>query len=212
MKHRNINIKVCGMRDVSNIRNLVKLHPDYIGFIFYSGSERFVGDNFDLGILDYIPESIKRVGVFVKAGKDYILDKTDTFGLSLIQLHGGESSAFCRELSHTGIPIIKVFSINEGFNFDSINPFKPSCKYFMFDTECKTYGGSSRKFNWNSLSQYDNEKPVFLSGGIGPEDADPIKELNNLNIHAVDINSRFEEAPGLKNISKIAEFIKKIKS
>ena len=200
------------MRDASNIRDLVKVHPDYIGFIFYSGSERFVGDDFDLGILDYLPESIKRVGVFVKAGRNYILEKTDTFQLSLIQLHGGESSAFCRELSNTGIPIIKVFSINEEFNFNSINPFKPFCKYFMFDTECKTYGGSSRKFDWDSLSQYDNEKPVFLSGGIGPGDADSIKELNNLNIHAVDINSRFEKEPGLKDISKIAKFIKKIKS
>jgi phosphoribosylanthranilate isomerase len=212
MDHKNINIKVCGMRDESNIRELVKIHPDYIGFIFYSGSERFVGDNFNLRILDYIPESINKVGVFVKAGKDYILEKINIFGLNLIQLHGGESSAFCRELSHTGIPIIKVFSINDGFNFNSINPFKPFCKYFMFDTECKTYGGSSRKFDWDSLSQYDNEKPVFLSGGIGPEDADSIKELNNLNIHAVDINSRFEKSPGLKDISKIRKFIKKIKS
>jgi len=200
------------MRDKSNIRDLVKVHPDYIGFIFYSGSERFVGNNFNLRILNYIPESINKVGVFVKAGKDYILEKTDIFGLNLIQLHGGESPEFCRELSHNGIPVIKVFSINEGFDFNSINPFKPFCKYFMFDTECKTYGGSSRKFDWDSLSQYDNEKPVFLSGGIGPGDADSIKELNNLNIHAVDINSRFEKEPGLKDISKIAKFIKKIKS
>ena len=212
MDNKNINIKVCGMRDESNIRDLVKVHPDYIGFIFYSGSERFVGDSFNSGILDYIPESIKKVGVFVKAGKDYILGKTDIFGLNLIQLHGGESSEFCRELSHRGIPIIKVFSINEEFNFNSINPFKPFCKYFMFDTECKTYGGSSRKFDWDSLSQYDNEIPVFLSGGIGPEDADSIKGLKNLNIHAVDINSRFEKAPALKDISLIREFIKKIKS
>jgi len=82
----------------------------------------------------------------------------------------------------------------------------------MFDTECRTYGGSSRKFDWDTLSQYDNEKPVFLSGGIGPEDANSIKEFNILNIHAVDINSRFEKAPGLKDISKIRKFIKKIKS
>jgi phosphoribosylanthranilate isomerase len=212
MNTEKINIKVCGMRDESNIRDLVSIHPDYIGFIFYSGSQRFVGDNFDPGILDYIPDSINKVGVFVKADKDYILEKTNIFGLNLIQLHGGESSEFCSELSHNGIPVIKAFSIGEGFNFKSLNPFKPFCRYFMFDTECRTYGGSSRKFDWDKLNQYDNEKPVFLSGGIGPEDADLIKKLDNLNIHAVDINSRFEKEPGLKDISKIAEFLKKIKS
>jgi phosphoribosylanthranilate isomerase len=212
MNIEKINIKVCGMRDESNIRELVKIHPDYIGFIFYSGSERFAGDNFDLRILEYIPESINKVGVFVKADIDYIFEKINTFGLNLIQLHGGESSEFCRELSHSGIPVIKVFSINEGFNFKSVNPFKAFCNYFMFDTECRTYGGSSRKFDWDRLNQYDNEKPVFLSGGIGPEDADSIKNLGNLNIHAVDINSRFEKEPGLKDILKIRKFIEKIKS
>lgn len=212
MTNRNINVKVCGMRDESNIRELVKVHPDYIGFIFYPKSERFIGDSFDTGILDYIPESIQKVGVFVKAGKSYILERIKTFGLNLIQLHGGESPEFCKELSNSGIPIIKVFSVNEGFKFSSVNPFRSCCKYFMFDTECRTYGGSSRKFDWGSLSQYDNEKPVFLSGGIGPEDADSIRELDNINMHAVDINSRFEKAPGLKDISGIKEFIKKIKS
>jgi phosphoribosylanthranilate isomerase len=212
MGHKNIKIKVCGMRDESNIRELVGIHPDYIGFIFYSGSERYVGNNFDKGILDYIPDSIYKVGVFVKADKNYIIERTKTYGLNLIQLHGGESAEFCREVSHNGIPIIKVFSINEGFDFNSVIPFKQFCKYFMFDTECRTYGGSSRKFNWDSLNQYDNEKPVFLSGGIGPEDADSVKELDNLNIHAVDINSRFEKAPGLKDISQIRKFIKNIKS
>ncbi len=208
----NIKIKVCGMRDESNIKALVKVNPDYIGFIFYSGSERYVGDNFDTGILDFIPDSIYRVGVFVNADKNYVFEKVKAFGLNLIQLHGGESADFCRELSHDGIPVIKVFGINEGFDFNSVIPFKPFCKYFMFDTECRTYGGSSRKFDWDSLNKYDNEKPVFLSGGIGPEDADSINGLYNLNIHAVDINSRFEKAPGLKDISQVRKFIKKIKS
>lgn len=211
MNNKNINIKVCGMRDESNIRELVKIHPDYIGFIFYSKSERFVGENFDLKVLDYIPESINKVGVFVKASKDYILEKLKIFKLNLIQLHGGESSEFCRDLSYKGIRIIKVFSINEEFNFNTINPFKAYCKYFLFDTECSTYGGSSMKYNWNILSKYDNEKPFFLSGGIGNKDTDLIKDLKNLNIHAVDINSRFEKEPGLKDISKIRKFIKNLK-
>lgn len=211
MNNKNINIKVCGMRDESNIRQLVKVHPDYIGFIFYSKSERFVGENFNIKILNYIPESIKKVGVFVKAGKDYILEKINTYRLDLIQLHGGESTEFCRELSYEGIPIIKVFSINEEFNFNLVYPFKAYCKYFLFDTECSSYGGSSIKYNWNILNRYDNEKPFFLSGGIGYEDIESIKAVKNLNIHAVDLNSRFEKKPGLKDISKIREFIKNLK-
>lgn len=199
------------MRDESNIRELVKVHPDYIGFIFYSKSERFVGENFNLKVLDYLPESIYKVGVFVKASKDYILEKLNTFRLDLIQFHGGESPEFCRDLHDKGIPIIKVFSVNEEFDFNVINPFKAYCKYFMFDTECSTYGGSSMKYNWNIFNRYDNEKPFFLSGGIGLEDSDSIKELKNLNIHAVDINSRFEKEPGLKDISKIRKFIKNLK-
>ena len=211
MSIRNIHIKVCGMRYESNIRELIRLQPDYIGFIFYSGSERYVGENFNLRVLDYIPDSINKVGVFVKASKDYIIEKLNTFRLDIIQLHGGESYEFCRELSYEGIPIIKVFSINEEFNFNKTDPFKAYCKYFLFDTECKSYGGSSKKFNWEILSGYDNEKPFFLGGGIGYEDTDTIKRLKNLNIHAVDINSRFEKEPGLKDITKIRKFIKNLK-
>ncbi|UCH14197.1 MAG: phosphoribosylanthranilate isomerase [Bacteroidales bacterium] len=211
MSSKNINIKVCGMRDENNIRELVKINPDYIGFIFYPKSKRFVGENFNLKILDYIPERIKKVGVFVKASKEFILEKINMFRLDFIQLHGGESSEFCRELDSEGIPVIKAFSVNEEFDFNTINPFKPYCKYFMFDTQCSTYGGSSTKYNWNIFSGYDNEKPFFLSGGISDEDSDLIRDLKNLNIHAVDINSRFEKEPGLKDISKIRKFIKNLK-
>ncbi len=199
------------MRDESNILELAGVHPDYIGFIFYPESERFVGENFNPGILEHIPESINKVGVFVKASKEYILEKLNIFRLNLVQLHGGESSEFCRELSSIGIPVIKVFSVIEEFNFNTTNPFKAYCKYFMFDTQCTTYGGSSMKYNWNILSGYDNEKPFFLSGGIGPEDIGSIRDLKDLNIHAVDINSRFEKKPGLKDISKIRKFIKNLK-
>jgi phosphoribosylanthranilate isomerase len=212
MDSKTINIKVCGMREVSNIRELVKVHPDYMGFIFYRESKRFIGEDFISGILDNIPESICKVGVFVNAGKDYILEKSELFGLKLIQLHGSEPVTACMELFNAGISVIKVFHVDDEFNFDTINPFKPYCKYFLFDTKCSTFGGSSEKFNWDILRKYDNEKPVFLSGGIGDADARLIKQLNYLNIHAVDINSRFEKEPGIKDISKIRKFIKEFKS
>ncbi len=212
MDSKTINIKVCGMREESNIRELVKVHPDYMGFIFYRESKRFIGEDFSPGILDYMPESICKVGVFVNAGKDYILEKSELFGLKLIQLHGSEPVTLCTELFNAGISVIKVFHVDDEFNFDTINPFKPYCKYFLFDTKCSTFGGSSKKFNWDILKKYDNEKPVFLSGGIGDADAGLIKQLNYLNIHAVDINSRFEKEPGIKDISKIKKFIKEFKS
>jgi phosphoribosylanthranilate isomerase len=212
MDSKTINIKICGMMEESNIRELVKVHPDYIGFIFYRESKRFIGEDFSSGILDSIPGSISKVGVFVDAGKDYILEKSELFGLKLVQLHGCEPVTACKELFNAGISVIKVFHIDDEFNFDTINPFKPYCKYFLFDTKCSTFGGSSKKFNWDILRKYDNEKPVFLSGGIGNADAGLIKQLNYLNIHAVDINSRFEKEPGIKDISKIKKFIKEFKS
>jgi phosphoribosylanthranilate isomerase len=212
MDSKTINIKICGMMEESNIRELVKVHPDYIGFIFYRESKRFIGEDFSSGILDSIPGSISKVGVFVDAGKDYILEKSELFGLKLVQLHGCEPVTACKELFNAGISVIKVFHIDDEFNFDTINPFKPYCKYFLFDTKCSTFGGSSKKFNWDILRKYDNEKPVFLSGGIGNADAGLIKQLDYLNIHAVDINSRFEKEPGIKDISKIKKFIKEFKS
>ncbi len=212
MDSKTINIKICGMMEESNIRELVKVHPDYIGFIFYRESKRFIGEDFSSGILDSIPGSISKVGVFVDAGKDYILEKSELFGLKLVQLHGSEPVTACMELFNAGISVIKVFHIDDEFNFDTINPFKPYCKYFLFDTKCSTFGGSSKKFNWDILRKYDNEKPVFLSGGIGNADAGLIKQLDYLNIHAVDINSRFEKEPGIKDISKIKKFIKEFKS
>jgi phosphoribosylanthranilate isomerase len=199
------------MRDELNIRELVKIHPDYIGFIFYQESKRFIGENFNLKILEYIPESINKVGVFVKATKEYILERMNIFGLNLVQLHGGEPVEFCKELNNEGISIIKAFGVDEKFDFKTLNLFKPYCKYFLFDTKCDIYGGSSRKFNRDIFKEYDNEKPFFLSGGISLEDADSIKDLENLNIHAVDINSRFELKPGLKDILRIKKFIKKLK-
>jgi phosphoribosylanthranilate isomerase len=212
MEGKAIKIKVCGMRDKSNIRELVRVHPDYIGFIFYGASPRFVGEDLNPSVLDYIPESISRVGVFVNADKDYILQKINLYALKFIQLHGGESPAFCREMSDEGIAVIKAFHIGAEFDFNTVNPFKPWCKYFLFDTKCSSFGGSGRKFQWDIFEKYDNEIPVFLSGGIGVDDTGLIRELDYLNLHAVDINSRFEKSQGIKNIQEIRKFIRELKS
>jgi len=211
MNFKKINIKVCGMRDETNIKELVKISPDYIGFNFYPESQRYIGEDFDPGISCNIPENISKVGVFVNAGKDSIVQKHKMFKLNLIQLHGCETADFCRQLFIQGIHVIKVFNVDDKFDFSGVEPYKPYCKYFLFDTKCKTYGGSGRKFNWDILQGYNNEIPVLLSGGIDIDDINSIKNIKNVNICAVDINSRFETEPGIKDIFKIKKFIQKLK-
>jgi phosphoribosylanthranilate isomerase len=211
MSAKNLNIKVCGMRDETNIKELVGISPDYIGFNFYPQSLRYTGAEFDPGITDNIPENIGKVGIFVNAGKNDIVTKHKVYGLNFVQLHGGEPVDLCRQLFNRGIQVIKVFNVDEEFDFYSLKPFKPYCEYFLFDTKCKTYGGSGKKFNWDILKDYDNEKPVFLSGGIDIDDISSIKNIKNINICAVDINSRFETEPGIKDIIKIKKFIQRLK-
>jgi phosphoribosylanthranilate isomerase len=212
MSSNKIHIKVCGMRDESNINKLVMIAPDFIGFNFYQESARYVGKDFNPGIINSIPADIKKVGVFVKEDMDSVYEKCKTYSLDLAQLHGGETVDQCRELYSKGISLIKVFNVGNKFDFSVLDAFKQYCKYFLFDTTCKTYGGSGRKFNWDILEVYDNSKPLFLSGGIGIEDAELIKKLKNLSIHAVDINSRFETEPGIKDINKIKKFIQILKN
>ena len=206
-----IHIKVCGMRDESNINELIKISPDYIGFNFFKGSLRYVGKDFDPSFTDGIPGNIKKVGVFVSEDIDSVCENGSIYNLDLVQLHGGENADYCRQLYYRGITLIKVFSIKKGFDFTCLSDFEPYCRYFLFDTVCRTYGGSGKKFNWDILKGYNNNKPVFLSGGIDLADAEQIKNIKDLDIHAVDINSRFENKPGIKDINKIKEFIQILK-
>ena len=195
------------MRNIENVKELVRINPDYIGFIFYPDSKRFVGDNPDISLFNSIPENIKKVGVFVNYTKDSIIENTDKYKLDLVQLHGNESSEFCKELkSQIDAKIIKAFSVDEKFDFQTLNEYKSVCDYFLFDTKTESYGGSGKQFDWNILTKYDNEIPFILSGGIDLEHSKKIRELKNLNIHAIDINSRFEIEPGIKNIDKIKQF------
>lgn len=193
-------LKVCGMRNKENIQSLLDVQPDYMGFIFYEKSPRFVGEELDAELLKSLPRNVKKVGVFVNAHPDFILRNVKKYSLDLVQLHGNETPEVCRGLRSRGLTIIKAFSIGKDFNFARVNNYKSYCDYFLFDTKGDSYGGTGQAFNWEILKNYDNEKPFFLSGGISPVHVEMIAELKGLNIHAVDINSMFEEAPGLKNI------------
>ncbi len=197
-----MKLKICGLKYSDNIREIVKYSPDYLGFIFYENSKRFVGQELDRVVLNSIDSGIKKVGVFVNATEEVILQKVNEYNLDFVQLHGDESPAFCKQINKD-VKIIKAFGVNGEFDFLKLNEFKSSIEYFLFDTKTPEHGGSGKQFNWNILKKYDNEIPFFLSGGIDITDIDSILQLNKLNIYAIDVNSKFEIEPGLKDINKI---------
>ncbi|MEA5258542.1 phosphoribosylanthranilate isomerase [Arcicella aquatica] len=206
-----MRLKVCGMRNAENIKELLELGPDYMGFIFFEKSSRFVGEELDEELLKSFPHTVKKVGVFVNATQAYILDKVKRYALDYVQLHGEEMPDFCRNLKFKGVNIIKAFSIDSQFNFGKLLNYKPYCDYFLFDTKGDLKGGNGTMFDWAVLRRYDNDKPFFLAGGIDLDNASKAMELTGLKIHSLDVNSKFELAPGLKDIEKISELIKILK-
>ncbi|MBN2520377.1 MAG: DUF559 domain-containing protein [Bacteroidales bacterium] len=210
-KSKNLKIKVCGMRDKENIKQLCELQPDYIGFIFYPKSKRYAGEKINPGILKAIPGNIIKTGVFVNEKFEKIQECAIMNLLGAVQLHGEETPELCNQLKEAGLIVLKAFRISSSFDFKQLEPYKKSINYFLFDTYTEQYGGSGQKFNWDILRNYDNEIPVFLSGGISPDDAKKIQSMNWLNIYALDINSKFEIEPALKDIEKLKTFIKTIR-
>ncbi len=208
-----MKIKVCGMKDPENIKELAKLPIDYMGLIFYSQSPRYVG-NPDPQTLNSLPEHIKKVGVFVNKEPGYLLQQIDKYKLDYIQLHGNESTEYIKEIKegNSKISIIEAFQISEISDFDEIQKYEKVCDYVLFDTKTPKYGGSGQKFDWKILDYYPGETPFFLSGGISSKDVKEIKKIQNPKLYGLDLNSRFETEPGIKNIQLIKEFIKRIKN
>lgn len=197
-----MKIKVCGMRDAENISELVKLKPDFIGFIFYNKSKRFVVDFPQVNFL----KGVKKVGVFVNENTKTIIDKVKKHQLDFVQLHGHETPEYCSKLYHYKIKIIKAFSVDENFDFNSIKAYENSCNYFLFDTKGENYGGNGIKFKWEILQKYKGKIPFLLSGGISKNDVLEIQKIKHPAFEGVDINSGFEIKPALKNIDDIKEF------
>jgi phosphoribosylanthranilate isomerase len=195
-----IKLKICGMREERNILDVAALHPEYMGFIFYPGSPRYVGDDFRMPDLS---PSINRVGVFVNAPVSLMLQKANDHQLTYIQMHGDEPVAQCKEIKRNNIGVIKVFSVGDEFDFDQVRPYEEVTDFFLFDTRGKYYGGNAVAFDWNLLERYNQQLPFFLSGGIGPGNAAGIRNLHHMNIHAIDVNSGAEERPALKDLNKI---------
>jgi phosphoribosylanthranilate isomerase len=202
-----MKLKVCGMKEADNLKELIPLRPDFVGFIFYDKSPRFVADSLDEVAIKALPRSIKKVGVFVNATMDYILKNTRRYDIPFIQLHGNETPDFCKILKRHGLNVIKAFSIDETFNFTSLNNYKPHCDYFLFDTKGQNPGGNGVAFDWSILNRYDNEKPFFLSGGLSLENIEQVAQLSALKIYAIDVNSKFEISPANKDIEKLRQLV-----
>lgn len=205
-----MKIKVCGMRDTANLAELLELKPDFIGFIFYDKSPRFVGEILDEEFVKNIPKPIKKVGVFVNANPDFILRNVKKYDLQFVQLHGNETPDFCRTLKMRGANIIKAFSVDENFNFATLNNYKPHCDFFLFDAKGTQPGGNGITFNWEVLKRYDNDKPFFLSGGLSLENIEEVSKLEN-PIFGLDVNSKFETEPALKDIEKLKQLMEMVR-
>lgn len=208
----NLKVKVCGMRDPENIDAVCASMPDFLGFIFYPKSKRYVGEEPDRSIFDRVPASIKKAGVFVNEDAEKVVEQCQSFGLEVAQLHGNESPEYCLQIKESGLIVFKAFSVDDDFGFSRLNAYNNAVDYFLFDTKGKLPGGTGEKFNWNILNGYKGSKPFFLSGGIGPEDYSSILAISHPQLFAVDINSGFEIEPALKDAGKVNEFIDKIRS
>ena len=217
-------IKVCGMRDAQNIREVSQLGVDMIGMIFYPKSPRYVEmQSSHAGIIpDYVKEDINiksakspaRVGVFVDDMVQNIVTRVVNYHLDYVQLHGNEPREMCENLRLTldpdirpGIKIIKAISVSDASDIQKYKEYVGAVDFFLFDTKCKTVGGSGQQFDWQVLEQYDGEVPFLLSGGIGPEDASRLHAFHHPKCIGIDLNSRFEIEPGVKDVEKLKGFL-----
>ena len=198
-------VKVCGMRDADNIRAVDGLPVDMMGFIFYPKSSRYVSER-----PEYLPQKCKRVGVFVDATLEGIRQHIADYSLDIIQLHGHESTDFIRSLRSLcgdSIAIIKAFNIATAADLEATAPYEGLVDYFLFDTKGPSVGGNGEKFDWSILDAYNGDAPFLLSGGIGPDDAERIKSFHHPKCIGIDLNSRFEIEPGIKDIIKLKTFL-----
>ncbi|MEM9824521.1 MAG: phosphoribosylanthranilate isomerase [Bacteroidota bacterium] len=209
-----MEIKVCGMKHPANVLAVLNLPVNYLGFIFYEKSARCVelAAHAFTGFEKIGSQGINKVGVFVDAPMETVVEKVRTYSLDYVQLHGKENVFYCNELKRQGIRIIKAFSVDDTFVFTNTDAYQYDCDFFLFDTKGKNPGGNGVQFDWSILEQYEGNTPFFLSGGIGPQDAAAIKALSFPRLHAIDVNSGFEIEPGLKNIDHLSEFVLDIRS
>ena len=193
-------VKVCGMRDEENIRQVEALGIDLMGFIFWPRSSRYVAER-----PSYLSTRCKRVGVFVDEEIETLKRIADDYALDVIQLHGHETPAYVAQLQ--GRSVIKAFNVATAADFVQTKDYAGLADYFLFDTKGKAVGGNGEKFDWSVLDDYTGDTPFLLSGGIGPDDAERVKAFRHPRCIGIDLNSRFELSPALKDINKLQDFL-----
>lgn len=202
-------VKVCGMRDADNIRLLDEAKvANWMGFIFFEKSSRNV-----TSLPDYLPTNCKRVGVFVNDSITEIMKRTKEFGFNLVQLHGTESTSYINALKLSlpqEVQLIKMFPIESLDDLEATSEYEGLVDYFLFETKCSGYGGSGKQFDWDILQHYKGKTPFLITGGIGSDDAEKVNAFHHPRFAGIDLNSKFELSPALKDIELIKDFIKNI--
>jgi phosphoribosylanthranilate isomerase len=204
-----MKIKVCGLMDGENIKAVTALRPDYMGFIFYGPSPRFVSD-LPAEVLDNIPPYIEKAAVFVNEKAETINALIHKYNFDIIQLHGSESVEFCASFKNK-VTVFKAFGISGDFDFEQLKDYADSVDFFLFDAKTEIYGGSGNTFDWTVLDKYKLNVPFFLSGGISPDNLEDVKNIDHPQFYGIDLNSKFETAPGIKNIEQLEQAFETIK-
>lgn len=200
-------IKICGMTDGDNIRQVETLGVDYIGLVFYPRSPRFVYQ-----MPSYLPQRAKRVGVFANANKNTVLTYADRFGLDCVQLHGHESPLYCHSLREEhGLTVIKAIHLATPHDLTACDTYHGTCDYLLFESKTPQLGGTGRQFDWSLLNRYTGQTPFFLSGGLNAGSARAIRQFRHPQLAGIDLNSRFETSPGIKDVERIRLFLKELK-
>ena len=205
---KNFLVKVCGMRDADNIRKVEQCSIDWMGFIFWPKSSRYVSQ-----MPEYLPENCKRVGVFVDASIGDVMTIAEQYNLDLIQLHGQESPSYITQLRPhlpAAVKMIKALNIATAEDLKATKRYEGNVDYFLFDTKGKMVGGNGEKFDWSILEAYTDKTPFILSGGIGPDDAERVRAFQHPRCIGIDLNSKFEISPALKDADRLKSFLSSI--
>jgi len=208
-------VKVCGLRDPDNIRRVAAISDiDLVGLIFYAPSSRYVDSEETAQMVSSLT-TVKSVGVFVNESSEVVIETCARYHLNYLQLHGSETPEYLTHL-HTMLPpdvkLIKAFSIKEKKDLLETSGYEHLCEYLLFDTPTTGYGGSGQSFDWSILQHYSGSTPFLLSGGIGPDSVESLHHFHHPKWEGIDLNSRFESAPSMKNLSLLTDFLQQIKS
>ena len=200
------------MRNPENIQDVLTAAPNYLGYIFYPKSKRYVGENPNPDIFERMPASTQKVAVFVNEDLEKVRSICQNYHIEVAQFHGNESPEYCQQVRQSGLLVFKAFSVDQQFDFLQLEEYQDAVDFFLFDTKGKVPGGTGLKFDWEILKNYQLAVPFFLSGGIKPGDVDALRIFNHPQLVALDINSGFELEPALKNVTKVRTFINQIRN